>query len=164
MIDFISKLIAGVIMGTLYLLIYGFFAYLTITAFQCDLPMIGAICFSITLGGIVYPIIAYYDKKKEKRQEALRKMFSLPQYVRNEYGEAWDRELQKVIAKAIGETTDSAKIADLKHCQRVAKAMIKDSASYRLDRPFYKINNAFRLTGCHFKITDSQGKTITKIV
>ena len=164
MIDFISKLIAGVVMGALYLLIYGFFAYLAITAFQCDLPMIGAICFSITLGGIVYPIISYYDKKKEKRQEALRRMFSLPQYVRNEYGEAWDRELQKVIAKAIGEATDSAKLNDLKHCQRVSKEMIKDSSYYRLDRPFYKINKAFRLTGCHFAITDSQGKTITQIV
>ena len=42
--------------------------------------------------------------------------------------------------------------------------MIKDSGAYRLDRPFYSINNAFRLTGCHFTITDSQGKTITQIV
>lgn len=164
MTDFLSKLIVGVITGTLYFLIYAFFAYLTISAFQCDLPMIGAICFSITLGGIVYPIIAYYDKKKEKRLEALRKMYNLPQYIRGEYGEVWDKEFQRVIKRAIDTTTDSEKLTDLKHCQRVAKEMIKDSGAYRLDRPFYKINNAFRLTGCHFTIIDSQGTTIAKIV
>lgn len=164
MTDFISRLIAGVITGALYLLIYAFFAYLTISAFQCDLPMIGAICFSITLGGIVYPIIAYYDKKKEKHLEALRKMYNLPEYVRDEYGEKWDREFQKVITKAIETTSDPAKLNDLRCCQKVAKNMMDNSSAYSLDRPFYKINKAFRLTGCHFTITDSQGKIITKIV
>lgn len=42
--------------------------------------------------------------------------------------------------------------------------MIKDSGANRLDRPFYKINNAFRLTGCHLTITDSKGNTIVQIV
>ena len=160
MIDYISKLIGGII----YLLIYALFAYLTISAFQCDLPMIGAICFSITLGGIVYPIISYYDKLKEKRQEALHKMFNLPDVVRDEYGETWDREFQKVISKAIETATDNEKRTDLQQCQKVAKEMIKDSGAYRLDRPFYSINKAFRLTGCHFTITDSQGKTISQII
>jgi hypothetical protein len=118
----------------------------------------------LTIVLCVYAYQLFYDEPRKKRQEALHKMFNLPQYIRNEYGEVWDRELQKVIMRAINETTDSAKLNDLKHCQRVAKTMNKDSTSYKLDRPFYKINNAFRLTGCHFTITDSQGKTITKIV
>ena len=155
--DFIYKVIAGILMVVV-------FGYLGVNAWQCDLGMIGAICFGIAAKGIILPIMEYLDYTKQKRQAIIRKIYKIPSSISYEYGEVWDRELQKVIAKAIGETTDSAKIADLKHCQRVAKAMIKDSTSYRLDRPFYKINNAFRLTGCHFTITDSQGKTITKIV
>ena len=106
----------------------------------------------------------FYGKPRQKRQEALHKMYNLPQYIRNEYGEVWDKEFQKVINKAIVETTDNEKRTDLQQCQKVAKEMIKDSGNYRLDRPFYRINKAFRLTGCHLTITDSQGKIITRIV
>lgn len=106
----------------------------------------------------------FYAKPRKKRQEALHKMYNLPDVVRDEYGEKWDREFQKVISKAIDETTDNEKRTDLQQCKKVAKEMIKDSGAYRLDRPFYSINNAFRLTGCHFTITDSQGKTITQII
>jgi uncharacterized membrane protein len=100
----------------------------------------------------------------KKRQESVRKKYNIPEIVRDEYGEVWDREFQKVIKNAIDTTTDPSKLSDLQNCQRVANQMIKDSSRYTLDRPFYKINNAFRLTGCHFTITDSEGKTIAKIV
>lgn len=100
----------------------------------------------------------------KKRQEAVRKKYNIPEIVRDEYGEVWDREFQKVIKNAIDTTTDPSKLSDLQNCQRVANQMIKDSSRYTLDRHFYKINNAFRLTGCHFSITDSEGKTIAKIV
>ena len=100
----------------------------------------------------------------KKRQEAVRKKYNIPEIVRDEYGEVWDREFQKVIKNAIDTTTDPSKLSDLQNCQRVANQMIKASSRYTLDRPFYKINNAFRLTGCHFTITDSEGKTIAKIV
>lgn len=117
---------------------------------------------TLALCGLAFELL--YNKPRKKRQEALHKMYNLPQYVRDEYGEVWDREFQQAIRKAIGTTADPAKLADLQQCQRVAKEMIKDSCSYRLDRPFYKINNAFRLTGCHFTITDSQGNIIAKVV
>ena len=119
-------------------------------------PLTFALC------GLAYQLL--YEKPRERRQEALHKMYNLPGVVRDEYGDKWDREFQKVISKAIDEATDNEKRTDLQQCQKVAKQMIKDSGSYRLDRPFYRINNAFRLTGCHFTITDSQGKTITQIV
>lgn len=106
----------------------------------------------------------FYSKPRKKRQDALHKKYKIPYTISYEYGEVWDKEFQKVITKAIETTTDSAKRTDLQHCQRVVKEMIKDSDVYRLDRPFYMINNAFRLTGCHFTITDSQGNTITQIV
>lgn len=112
-------------------------------------------------------VLAYhelYEKPNEKRQEALRKMYNLPIGFSHEYGEVWDKEFQKVIKKAIESTSDTAKLSELRRCQNVAKEMIKDSGPNRLDRPYYKINNAFRLTGCHLAITDSEGKTIAQIV
>lgn len=155
--DFIYKVIAGVLMAVV-------FGYLGVVSLQCGWAVIGAICFGIAAKGVILPIMEYQDYSKQKSEATLRKIYKIPSSISYEYGEVWERELQKVIMRAINETTDSAKLNDLKHCQRVAKTMNKDSASYKLDRPFYKINNAFRLTGCHFTITDSQGKTITKIV
>ena len=155
--DFIYKVIAGV-------LITAVFGYLGVFLLKCDMDMIGFICFGIAAKAFILPIMEYLDYSKQKRQKALRKIYNIPERIDYEYGEIWDREFQKVIKKAIDSTTDSAKLSDLKYCQRVAKAMNKDSGAYKLDRPFYKINNAFRLTGCHFTITDSQGKIITIIV
>ena len=119
-------------------------------------PLLVLIC------GIIINLCVVEPRKK--RQVALRKMYNLPDVVRDEYGHTWDREFQKVISKAIEEVTDNEKLADLQQCQKVAKNMIKDSCNYRLDRPYYRINNAFRLTGCHLTITDSQGNIITQIV
>lgn len=119
-------------------------------------PVIVLICFLI----INYCFVVPY----EKRQAAAHKMYKLPERIDNEYGEVWEKEFQKVIIDSIDKISDSSKRADLQECQKVATQMIKDSSPYRLDRPFYKINNAFRLTGCHFTITDSDGKTITQIV
>ena len=117
---------------------------------------------SIVLCVLTYELL--YERPRKKRQEALRKMYNLPGTVANDYGSKWDEEFQKVIKKSIVTTSAPAKLADLQRCQKVAKEMMKDSKSYRLDRPFYLINKAFLLTGCHVTITDSQGKVITKIV
>ena len=116
------------------------------------LPLMIALCV------LVYKLL--YDRPRKKQQEALHKMYNLPQDIYGEYGEVWGRKFQKVIAKAIKTTDDPEKLTDLKHCQRVVKEM----SAYSLDSPFYEINNAFRLTGCHFIIKDSQGNTITQIV
>jgi len=116
----------------------------------------------IVLCALAYHLL--YGKPREKRKEALYKMYELPDVVRNEYGDEWDSEFQRAITKAIEEATDNEKRTELQQCQKVAKGMIKDSGRHTLDRPFYSINQAFRLTGCHLTITDSQGKTITQIV
>lgn len=117
---------------------------------------------TIVLCALAYQLL--YEKPREKRQKALHKMYNLPDVVRDEYGQTWDREFQKAISKAIEDSTDNEKRTDLQQCQKVAKEMIKDSETYRFDRPYYSINQAFRLTGCHLTITDSQGNTITQIV
>ena len=151
-----------------YILLFVFFILFPICGFQSlekgevdsalffFSPWIVLICYLL--------INHFYVKPRKKRQEAVSKMYNLPNRIEHEYGELWNREFQKVINKAINTTTDSKKLTDLHHCKRVAGEMIKDSGSYRLDRPFYKINNAFRLTGCHITITDSEGNSITQIV
>ena len=155
--DFIYKVLAGVLMIAV-------FGYLGVLAWQCDWGMIGVFCFAIAAKGLILPIMEYLEYSKQKRQEALHKMYNLPDVVRDEYGHKWDREFQQVISKAIEEATDNEKLTDLLQCQKVAKEMIKDSKPYRFDRPYYSINQAFCLTGCHLTITDSKGKTITQIV
>lgn len=88
-------------------------------------PLFALIC------GIVFNLCVVEPRKK--RQEALYKMYNLPDVVRDEYGHTWDREFQQVISKAIEEATDNEKRADLLQCQKVAKGMIKDSAPHQFD-------------------------------
>lgn len=115
-------------------------------------PLIFVIC--------IVAYILFFQMPQEKRQEALQKKYNLPQVVRNDYGKAWDDGFQNALAKAIESTSDASKLSDLQRCQSVAKELNKGSFT----SPYQKINNAFRLTGCHLTITDSQGKVITKIV
>ena len=111
-------------------------------------PIIVLIC------GIVFNYFIAGPNKK--RQEAVRKMYGIPDIVRDDYGSAWDREFDRVIKNAIDKTSDPSKLSDLQNCQRVVKQM--KGSSFRM------INNTFRLTGCRFTITDSEEKKITQIV
>jgi len=159
-----DRYIFKIIGGFIYLLVVAGIAYFGIFLLQYDMDMIGCFCLSIATFCIIMPFVEHLEKLKEKRQQILRRIYNIPAALNHEYGEVWDKEFQKVITKAIETTNDSAKRADLHQCQRVAKEMNKNSCSYKLDSPFYEINNAFRLTGCHFTITDSQGETIAQIV
>lgn len=105
-----------------------------------------------------------YQKKRERRHKALCEMYSLrekglPSYVYDSSLSVWDREFHKVVKSAIELTSDDAKLSELQRCQNIVDGLGKP----KYGSPFYKINNAFRLTGCHITITDSKGKTITKI-
>lgn len=120
------------------------------------LPLMLALC--------VFAYQQLYQKPLDKRYDALHKKYKLPYEVRGDNGEKLDKDFQMTISKAIASTTEPKKKSELQRCQTVAKEMIKDSGANRLDRPFYKINNAFRLTGCHLTITDSKGNTIVQIV
>lgn len=105
-----------------------------------------------------------FENIRDKWQVAIHTMYRMPDSVKYEYGEEWDKEFQKVIAMAIESTSDATKLSDLQHCQKVAEEMNKNSGTYTKDSPFNKINKAFRLTGCHLKIIDPNGNTITKVV
>lgn len=119
--------------------------------------LFGALCY--------FALEQFFEKPREKREKALCKKYHLPKYVAdNDYG-ALEKKFQEVIAKAIESTSDNAKISDLKHCQRVIKEMNKSCVgSYTWLSSFSKIYKAFRLTGCHLKVTDSEGNNITKII
>ena len=160
MVDLIIKIIGGVI----YLFIVAGIGYFGIFSMQYDMDMIGAICLTMALGGLIAPIIAYNEKQQEKRMAVLRKIYGIPERIDNDFGKAWNRELQKVLVRAIDTSTDPEKLKDLEQCSRVVSKMNKGRESYTDLGPFYKINNAFRLTGCHFTITDAQGNKITQIV
>lgn len=111
---------------------------------------------------VVMFLLDLHKKNYERHQKALRKKYNLPKYVDND--NLWSNEFQKVIAKTIESTSDSAKISDLEHCQSVVGEMDKGAHLGLGNTTFSKINQAFRYTGCHLTITDSEGKTITKIV
>lgn len=161
MIDFIAKLFAGIV----YFFIFGGIIFFGISAIAYDLHFIGSLCTVIGLGGLFSIFKMHINDNKRKHQEIVRHFYKLPPSIDHEYGEVWDDKFQKVIKNAINTCKEAEKRTDLQKCQRVAKSMIKSSDSYyTLDCPFYKINKAFRLTGCHLTITDSQGNTIIKIV
>lgn len=107
-------------------------------------------------------LLRLHEKIHERLQEAIRKKYNLPEYVGND--NFWEKEFKKVIAKAIESTSDSTKLSDLEHCQSVVEEMNKGADVGLGNTAFSKINKAFRYTSCHLTITDSEGKTITKIV
>lgn len=101
-----------------------------------------------------------------KRQKLLREMYFLPDEARDDDKGVLCKNFQEVIAKAIESTSDATKLSDLKQCQSVVTQLNKGSQRCYPTwfSPFSNINKAFRLTGCHIIITDSEGKTIKKIV
>ncbi len=107
-------------------------------------------------------LLESHKKIYERHQEHLAKKYNLPEYVGND--NFWEKKFKKVIAKVIESTSDSAKLSCLEHCQSVVEEMNKGADIGLRSTTFSKINQAFRYTGCHLTITDSEGKSITKIV
>lgn len=104
---------------------------------------------------VVYDRIA--NVPKEKKWNALRKMYNLPYCLVKEDGEQWGKAFQQLINTELNNVSESEKKDDLQQCQHIVKKMIKDEA-------FENLHRAFRITGCHLIITDNDGKLITKIV
>lgn len=125
------------------------------------LPGVLLLCISVS-PFVVGVLLKLHEKIYKRHQEALHKKYNLPEYVGND--NLWEKKFKKIIAKAIESTSDSAKLSDLEHCQSVVEEMNKGADIGLGDSTFSKINKSFRYTGCHLTITDSEGKTITKIV
>ena len=158
MIDYISKLIGGII----YLLIIVAIASFGIFSWQYDMDMIGAICLGIATIGLITPIVEFFNKIDKKREEALNKMHNIPERLDHEYGEQWGRKFQKLIGDATKSTTDPEKLQDLHDCSQTVQNISKWPIVGIGDE--YYINSAFRYTGCHLKVTDETGKVISEIV
>ena len=83
-------------------------------------------------------------------------MYNIP--IKVESGDCqWGKVFHQIIEVAKKNITEEDKKEDLLQCGRIVKNMAKEKS-------FDDLHRAFRLTGCHMKITDGNGTLITKIV
>ena len=118
-----------------------------------------SLLFFIPLISCILYMVYYriFIKPEEKRWSALVRMYELPNSLIKEGGGRWGKAFQQLINAELNNVSESQKNNDLQQCQNIVKKMNKDGA-------FEDLNRAFRFTGCHFIITDNNGKVITKIV
>lgn len=115
------------------------------------------------LGALIVIIIAgrIYDKfvsvPRKKLKDALHKMHNYPKRIVQEDGGQWGQSFQRVIGVAFENATEEDKKNDLQQCGRIVEKMTNEKS-------FSDLHHAFRLTGCHLKITDENGELITKVV
>lgn len=117
-------------------------------------PLFALVC------GIIINLCVIEPRKK--RQKALREMYKIPIKLNHEFGEQWGREFQKIIREARKNTSDTDKLQDLEHCSQTVQNISKWPMVGMGDE--YYLNSAFRYTGCHLKVTDSNGNIISVIV
>lgn len=108
----------------------------------------------ILIVGFIYNKIS---TQREKLENALHKMHNYPKRIVSKDGGKWGRSFQKVIDGVIENVTEEAKRKDLEQCGKIVKTMTNEKS-------FDNLHRAFLLSGCHMKITDGNGKIITKIV
>lgn len=149
-----------------YILLFVFLILFPICGFQSlQKGDIGsAIFFLFPLFTLICSLIINlcFVEPHKKRQKALCEMYEIPSRLDHEYGEQWGREFQKNIGDARKNITDPAKLQDLQHCSQTVQNISKWPVVGMGDE--YYINSAFRCTGCHLKVTDSNGKIISVIV
>lgn len=126
-------------------LIDGEFWYAILTLFT--LPV-------ILLVGIIYN--KYIIKPKREIQNALHRMYKFPYSVKPN-NELWSKSFLELLNSGLNNVSDPNKKSDLKHCRQIVDKMTKEGK-------FESLHRAFKLTGCHFIIKDSEGRTVTNIV
>ena len=110
---------------------------------------------SIGIVGLIYN--KYVSAPRERLKKALHKMHNYPQRIVQEDGRQWGKSFQRVIGVAIENVKEGDKKNDLQQCDIIVKKMTNENS-------FSDLHCAFRLTGCHIKITDSNDNLITIIV
>lgn len=139
-------------LATIFFTIAGIISIIFEDFFKAFLLFIPLIC--CFLYGVYYWIAIV---PKEKRWNAVRRMYDLPYSLVKEDGDQWGKEFQQLINAEINNVSELEKKNDLQQCQHIVKKMIKDES-------FENLHRAFRFTGCHLIVTDNDGKPITKIV
>ena len=143
---------ASFFLATIFFTVAGIMSIVYEDYFKALLLFIPLIC--CLLYGVYYWITIV---PKQKRWNAIRRMYKLPLLLDKEDGEQWGKEFQQLINTKLNNISESEKKNDLQQCQHIVKKMIKDKA-------FENIHRVFRFTGCHLIVTDNDGKPITKIV
>ena len=141
----IASAIAGILV-----LIDGYYVGYALKLFY---PLFALI--SIGIAGLIYN--KYVSAPRERLKKALHKMHNYPRRIVQEDGSQWGKSFQRVIGGAIENVKERDKKNDLQQCDIIVKKMTNEKS-------FDDLHCAFRLTGCHMKITDGCGKIITKIV
>lgn len=113
------------------------------------IPLICCLLYGVYFGIAIVP--------KQKKWNAIRRMYNLPCILDKEDGEQWGKGFQQIINTELNNVSESEKKNDLLQCQHIVKKMIKDES-------FENLHRAFRFTGCHLIVTDNDDKPITKIV
>ena len=135
-----------------------------VSLFYMAISLIGIGKYGYALIFLSFPIcllayIIYVDRvivPREEKKITISLMYNIPQKVKS--GEChWDKSFLKIIETAIENITAEDKKNDLEQCGKIVKKMTDEKS-------FDDLHRAFRLTGCHMKITDDNGKLITKIV
>lgn len=133
------------VMGVVYILIGEW-----IQGLFCWLPLM---CF---IGVVLYR--HYIVQPKETLMVELSHMYKYPRRLtKNERADKWHSGFSAVIQNGIAAVDDPAKQADLKQCHKIVEKMAKDNV-------FHSLHRAFRITGCHLKVTDDNGRVLTQIV
>ena len=141
--------IASAIAGILVLIDGDFYG----SDIQLFYPLFALIC--IIIVGVIYD--KHVSTPREELKDALHKMYNYPKRLAQEDGGQWGKSFQRVIGVAIENVTEEGKKNDLQQCGKIVKKMTNEKS-------FHDLHHAFRLTGCHIKITDGNGKLITKVV
>ena len=139
-------------LATIFFTVAGIMLIVYEDYFKALLLFIPLIC--CLLYGVYYWIAIV---PKQKRWNAIRRMYNLPYILDKENGEQWSKGFQQLINTELKNVSESEKKNDLLQCQHIVKKMIKDES-------FENLHRAFRFTGCHLIVTDNDGKPSTKIV
>lgn len=153
----------GIIVAAIVLTFLGWlFIYLPIMGFvylflgKYALGILYIIPLLCPIGYFLYRYLVIEPEKT--RRAALCRMYDYPQRLnKKETVNHWYSVLKDVITIGLTTCSDPNKKSDLDQCQHIVNKMENDDI-------FDKFHRAFRLTGCHMKIKDSNGRTISKIV
>lgn len=112
----------------------------------------------------IFGIVTLIERYKDRRWAAVCTMYNLPKRdMRPEDigGELLHRGFRTIIDDAIKQTTDSDKQRDLQDCRRTVLNTLDNKYG---DTDLGNIRCAFRYTGCHIRIEDTDGNIIKEII
>jgi len=121
-------------------------------------------CFFPIIALAIYGIVWLMMTLSDRRWAAVCRLYELPKRdvpPEKVGGELLHRGFRTVIDDALRRTTDPDKLNDLRDCKRT---ILNTLDSKYEDTDLGNIRRAFRYTGCHIRVEDSDGNTIANII